>query len=128
MCHLLLILPLIALPVFWIWPLYAALPVYLAVAGISGVIYWYALRVMRQPGQNGAEGMVGETGRIVVGELGEMHVQIRNELWSAVSPVPLHEGDRVKVVGAEGTRLQVLKLEADTTPAGMRLTETRRAG
>lgn len=128
MCHFLLILPLVALPVFWIWPLSAALPFYLTVAGVSGMIYWYALRAMRQPKQNGADGMIGETGRIVVDELGEMHVQIRNELWSAISPAPLHQGDRVKVVGAEGTRLRVLKLEAGATLSGMQLAETRRVG
>ena len=118
MCHVLLILPLVALPVFWIWPLSAALPIYGAVLALSAVIYWYALRAMRQPKQNGAEGMIGETGRIIVGDLGAVHVQVRNELWQAVSSVPLHQGDRVKVMAAEGTRLRVQRPDVEAAPSG----------
>ncbi|MBI4205491.1 MAG: hypothetical protein HY527_10740 [Betaproteobacteria bacterium] len=126
MCHVLLILPLLALPVFWIWPLSAALPVYGAVLGLSAAIYWYAIRAMRQPKQNGADGMIGETGHIVVGDLGELHVQVRSELWDAVPTVPVRQGDQVKVVAAERTKLRIQKLEARATPAGVRVTETRR--
>jgi membrane-bound ClpP family serine protease len=120
MCHVLLILPLLALPVFWIWPLSAALPVYGVVLGLSAWIYWYAIRAMRQPKQNGAEGMIGETGQIVVSDLGELHMQVRSELWDAFSTVPVRQGDRVKVVAADGTRLRVAKLEARATPTGAR--------
>lgn len=114
MCHVLLVLPLLALPVFWMWPLAAALPFYAAVLGLSAAVYWYALCAMRLPKQHGAEGTIGETGQVVVGEFGEIHVQIRNELWAAASPVPLYQGERVKVVAAEGARLRVQKLDAGT--------------
>ena len=109
MCHVLLILPLIAAPLFWMLPLSAALPVYGAVLLLSGVIYAYAIRAMRQPRQNGAEGMIGESGRIVIGELGETHVQIRNELWHAIADFPLHEGECVKVIAAQQAKLRVQK-------------------
>lgn len=116
MCHVLLALPLVALPVFWIWPLPAALPVYGAVVGLSALIYWYAIRAMRQPKQNGADGMAGETGRIVVDDLGQIHIQVRSELWEAVSPVPMRHGDHVRVVAAEHTRLRVQR--PDAAPPG----------
>lgn len=112
MCHVLLILPLLALPVFWFWPLTIALPVYGAAVGLAAVTYWCAVRAMRQPRQNGAEGLIRDTGQVVASELGEVRVQIRSELWEAVSTVPLQQGDRVKVVSAEGTRLRVQKLDA----------------
>ena len=122
MCHVLLILPLVALPVFWILPLSAALPVYGVVLGLSAAIYWYAICAMRQPKQNGAEGMIGETGEIVITDLGELHVQVRSELWDAVSTIPLRQGDPVKVVAAARATLRVQKLEARTTPTGVRVT------
>jgi membrane-bound ClpP family serine protease len=107
MCHVLLILPLIALPLFWVLPLSSAVFVYGAVVVVSGMIYAYAILAMRQPTQNGAEGMIGEPGHIVIDEFGKAHVQIRSELWDAVSAFPLREGERVRVIAAERTRLRV---------------------
>ena len=118
MCHVLLILPLVALPVFWILPLSAALPVYGVVLGLSAAIYWYAICAMRQPKQNGAEGMIGAIGHVVANDLGERHVQLRNELWDVVSTGPLSQGDCVKVVAAEDTGLRVRKCDAGATLGG----------
>ena len=116
MCHILLILPLLALPVFWIWPLPLALSVYGAVLGLSAAIYWYAIRAMRQPRQNGAERMIGAVGCVVIGELGEVRSQVHGELWRVMSTVPLSHGDRVKVVAAEDAALRVQKLDTGAMP------------
>lgn len=113
MCHILLVLPLLALPVFWVWPLPVALPIYGAAVGLAAVTYWCAACAMRQPRKNGAESLIGDTGQVVVSEFGEVRIQIRNELWEPVSAVPLHQGDHVKVVAAERTRLRVQKLNAN---------------
>ncbi len=112
MCHILLVLPLLALPVFWVWPLSVALPAYGVALGLAAATYWFAVRAMCLPKQNGAESLIGDAGQVVVGELGEVRVRIRNELWAAVSPVPLHQGDQVNVVAAEPTQLRVQKLDA----------------
>ncbi|MFN7085224.1 MAG: NfeD family protein [Burkholderiales bacterium] len=115
MCHLLLALPLLALPMFWIFPLSVALPAYGMVTGLSAVIYWYAIQAMNQPIQNGLEGMVGEIGKVIENRKGDLLIQIHNELWHAVSPgVPLRAGDEVEVVGEEHLILRVQKLEPDT--------------
>jgi membrane protein implicated in regulation of membrane protease activity len=118
MCHILLILPLLALPVFWIWPLPLALSVYGAVVGLSAVIYWYAILAMRQPRQNGPEGMIGTVGRVVIGELGEVRSELHGELWPVVTTGPLRHGDRVKVVAAESSTLRVQKLDAGAMSTG----------
>jgi inner membrane protein len=108
MCHLLLTLPLLALPVFWLLPLGAALSVYGAVTGISAVIYWYAVQAMKRPVETGMEGMMGETGTVVEASGPELLVQIHNELWHGASAgAPLRNGDRVEVVGAELRTLKV---------------------
>jgi membrane-bound ClpP family serine protease len=114
MCHFLLALPLLALPVFWMLPLAVALPVYGAVAGLSAVIYWYAMRAMRQPVQNGIEGMAGEIGEVVgCGDDGLL-VNVHNEIWRAVcAGIPLREGDRVEIVGNDRLLLRVRQLDAE---------------
>lgn len=47
MCHLILLLPLLALPVFWLIPQSAAIPVYIAVLIVSGGAYYLAFRSVR---------------------------------------------------------------------------------
>jgi membrane protein implicated in regulation of membrane protease activity len=112
MCHLLLALPLLALPLFWIFPMSVALPAYSATAGLSAMIYWYAMQAMTRPRQNGAEGMVGEIGVVMKTSDGDLRVRVHNELWHAVSPgIELHKGDYLEVVGVEQFTLRVQKLE-----------------
>jgi membrane-bound ClpP family serine protease len=113
MCHFLLLLPLAALPVFWIVPLAVALPVYGAVLALSAAIYWYAILAMRRPVQTGAEGMVGEIGEVIESRGANLFVRARSEIWHAESAAPLREGDRVRVVAVEQLTLRVQKLEMD---------------
>ena len=114
MCHLLLALPLLALPLFWIFPLSVALPSYGAIAALSAVIYWFAIQAMNRPIRNGAAGMVGEIGEVLETSGEDLRVRIHNELWHAVSTgAPLCKGDDLEVVGVEQLTLQVQKLDLD---------------
>jgi hypothetical protein len=50
MCHLALLLPLLGLPLFWVWPLDLALPVYAVLLLVSaGVYYRYGIRAQDTP-------------------------------------------------------------------------------
>lgn len=110
MCHLLLALPLLALPMFWLLPLAAALPAYSAVTVVSAAVYWYALRAMKQPVMTGMEGMIGESGSVVEANGSELLVQIHNELWPATSDgAVLRKGDRVEVVVVAGPRMLTVR-------------------
>lgn len=114
MCHLLLALPLLALPLFWIFPLSVALPAYGAIAGLSAVIYWFAIQAMNRPIRNGAEGMVGEIGEVIETSDDGLLVRVHNEMWHAVSPdAQLCIGDYTEVVDAERLTLRVRKLDLD---------------
>lgn len=114
MCHLLLALPLLALPLFWIVPLSVALPAYGVVTGLSAVIYWYAIQAMNRPIQNGAGGMVGEIGEVIETRDGDLRVRVHNEMWQAVPlGAPLCKGDYLEVVGVEELTLRVQKLDLD---------------
>jgi membrane protein implicated in regulation of membrane protease activity len=65
MCHVLLGLPLLVLPVFWLLPLSAAVPLYTVAAAVSLIVYVYALKAMNTPRMNGGEAMLGAAGRVV---------------------------------------------------------------
>lgn len=115
MCHLLLALPLVALPVFWLFPLTAAIPVYAVVVAISATVYWYAVRAMKQPLQNGLRGMIGDVGRVVEITDGGMRIQLHGEYWRASSrDATLREGDRVEIIGAKTEMLAVQRLGPDS--------------
>lgn len=110
MCHLLLLLPVLALPVFWIWPLGIALPLYAAAAGIALAVYALALKAWRTPVVNGTQVLLGATGRVVrVGER-DVTLWVGSELWSAdIDGAPLALGDEAVVVAIDRLRLTVRK-------------------
>lgn len=110
MCHLLLLLPLLVLPVFWLSPASIAVPVYAAAALVSGIVYWYALKSARMPKLNGAEAMLGARGRVVNCRERYVTLFFHGELWSAeTGGDTLALGDEAVVVGIEGLRLRVRK-------------------
>jgi membrane protein implicated in regulation of membrane protease activity len=108
MCHVLLLLPVLALPAFWIWPLEIALPVWGSAAAVAIGVYVLAYRSWRLPLANGPRRLLGATGRVI--SLGEHHVTLRvgRELWIAdVKGVPLSIGEEAVVVAIDGLRLTV---------------------
>ena len=48
-CHAVLLLPFVALPLFWLLPLGYALPIYVVIVLISAFLYWLIRRAMRKP-------------------------------------------------------------------------------
>ena len=110
MCHLILIMPLLALPVLWLLPLGEGVAAYAGVLGVSVVVYRLALKAMHAPLQNGPGTLLHATGtvRAVQGRRGA--VWVASELWSADfgDAIPA-VGDRVEVVRVEGVRLTVRK-------------------
>ncbi len=107
MCHLILLLPVLALPVFWFLPLSIAVPVYGTVLMVSGGIYVLALRAMRRPVQTGVEALAHYTGEVIGQEDGVYQVRLGSEIWSAESKDKLRAGDAIEVVSVEGLRLKI---------------------
>jgi membrane-bound ClpP family serine protease len=110
MCHLLLLLPLVALPVFWIWPLAVAGPVYAGVVGVSGGVYYYAFKAARKPVVSGREELIDSIGEVVEQRPEDVLVRVHSELWSAQCAEPLQAGDRVQVLAVEALTLKVKRL------------------
>lgn len=111
MCHLILALPLLALPVLWLLPFNAAVPVYGVVVALSAVVYILAMKAMRMPVSTGAEALLHAFGTVRSAEGRKVTVWIQSELWSAESrSETLVEGDQVEVVAVDGLALKVRKL------------------
>jgi hypothetical protein len=55
MCHLILMIPLLVLPIFWLWPLSLAVPVYTVILLLSLGFYNMIFRAMRRPREIGPE-------------------------------------------------------------------------
>lgn len=110
MCHLILLLPIIALPVFWLLPASQAVPIYAVVVLVSGWVYWYAIKAMRLPQVSDDARFTHTVGTVV--EIEPRHrcrVEILGEHWLADSPEQLQEGDVVRVTGRDGLLLHVEK-------------------
>jgi len=108
MCHLLL-LPLLALPVLWLWPFSVAGPIYGVILSTSLGIYAYTIKAMKQPVRTGKQEMLHSTGQVIEEpHAAALWVRVHDDRWQARSTQPsLHKGDRVRVVGMEGMTLLV---------------------
>jgi membrane-bound ClpP family serine protease len=112
MCHITLLLPVLALPVFWILPLAVSVPVYAVVVIIAGLVYGYAMLAMRRPVETGVEGMIGATGEVVESHGASLVLRIGGEIWSGRSATALSKGERVEVIAMERLVLVVKRLDA----------------
>lgn len=111
MCHLILLLPLIALPILWMIPLTSALLIYGVVLGLSLWVYWFVMQSMRRPVETGIEELLHAAGRVLEVRGESAQVRVHSEIWSAVCPDRLKPGDAVEVDGVEGLRLRVHRLD-----------------
>ena len=112
MCHLVLLMPVIALPIFWLTPPGFAVPVYTIIVLISAGLYWLITRAMHQPVQDGFQSLIG-TRVDVAAVLAPSQYQIRahGELWSAFSKDSLQLGEQVNIVATRGIGVVVEKVK-----------------
>jgi len=108
MCHLILLSPILALPLFLLLPFRAALPAYITVVLTTGFIYFKIIIAMKSKVHTGIEGMT-EGEAVVIEDIDpEGKVKFENEIWAATAyGQRLHKGKRVRICGAEGLTLIV---------------------
>jgi len=107
MCHIILLLPLLALPVFVLLPWQEALLVYLGVTVLSGVLYRLMWGDIRRSPSTGIEGMIGGIGTVFQLERGRAKVFYHGEIWDAVTKEPIIMGEEVEIVGFDEMKLLV---------------------
>lgn len=88
-----------------------SLPV-IAVFAILSVFFFVfviemALKARRRPVVSGQEEMLGSVGTVIADFQDSGPVHVHGERWTARSPRPLHQGQRVRVVAMEGLTLRV---------------------
>lgn len=110
MCHILWVMPILALPLFWFLDFSVALPLYLVVLAISAVVQFLTIRSFRKPASSGMEGMRGDTAEVVEALHPRGTVRYHSEFWSAEAREPVEVGETVRIVGNKGIRLLVAKL------------------
>lgn len=119
MCHLILMMPLFGLGLFYILPLAWALPLYGALLVVSGLLYFLIYRAHRLPVACGAESMVGKRAQVLESFQGRGIVRYQNILWKARSREPLEAGKRVTIKEVKGMTLLVQRgahLDAERKP------------
>lgn len=117
MCHLVLFMPVLALPVFWLLPPTLAIPLYVLVLVLSAWLYYVVYRIMHRAPVIGPETLLNACGRVISADGMSGLVRINNELWWAESGRELHRDEPVRVTGRWGLVLQVT---ANTAPGASR--------
>ncbi len=108
MCHLILFMPLLGLPLFWLLPIGYALPSYAVIVLVSAFLYRLITRAMRQPLQDGFQSLIGTEAEVAskleTGRSAKYLVRIKGEgeLWSAYSTDILQPGEAVNIVAVKG--------------------------
>ncbi len=85
-----------------------------AVAGTAMFFMWIVglgFRAQQGAPVSGSEGMMDQIGvvRSSGGEMGQMKIFVRGEIWTADSEEPLQPGEKVRVVSIDGLKLRVAK-------------------
>jgi len=104
-------MPLLGLGLFALLPWPVALPSYLVLVAVSLALYAKVIHGMRQPVQTGREAMLDAVVTVTRDIASRGQVRYYNELWSAVSEQRLTAGQRARIVGFDGFRLVVRRLD-----------------
>jgi membrane protein implicated in regulation of membrane protease activity len=108
MCHLILFLPIIALPMLWLLPLGIGVPLYGLVLIVAVGAFTMVLRAMRRPVTAGPEALIHALAEDRSVDRDRAHVWVQGEQWAATcAEGVLVVGDKVEVIGRDGLTLQV---------------------
>lgn len=117
MCHLIFLVPLAGIPLFWLLPLEYALPINVLLWIVSSILGYKVMRAMMRPPDDNFKRLT-DTEAMVVSTVnqgyGKYLVKAENELWTARSNETLRPGERVKVVATEGIKLVVKRVGTET--------------
>ncbi len=115
MCHLILLMPVIALPIFWLAPLNFAIPSYVVIVLISAFFYWLITKALRKPIQDGFQSLIGTEAEVVSKRASDNParyiIRSQGELWSAYSTDNLQSGEWVNIVAVRGIGVVVERPE-----------------
>lgn len=115
MCHLILLMPLLGLPILWLTPPSFAIPVYVVIVLLSAILYWLITKAMRKPLQDGFQSLIGTEAEVVSRRArnnpAPYLVRSKGELWSAYSTDTLRPGEPVNIVAVKGIGIVVERVD-----------------
>ncbi len=118
MCHLVLLMPVLALPIFWLMPLSFAIPIYIFIVLISGLLYRLIAKSIKRRPATGAESLIGDKAEVVskssTGGHTQYLVRSQGELWSAHCLDSLRPGETVNITALDGVKLVVERSNSDS--------------
>jgi membrane protein implicated in regulation of membrane protease activity len=116
MCHLILFMPVLALPIFWLMPPSSAIPIYIIIALTAAFLYWLIAKAMGRQPETGSESLIGATAKVVSqfgpADHAQYLVRSRGELWTAISTDIIATGEIVSVSAVNGIRLVVRRSDS----------------
>ena len=107
MCHLVLLMPLFGLSLFWMLPLGVAFPLYLGVLAISGIVYYALLQAMKAPVRTGNPALLNQPVQVMERSGDHWIVEAHGELWQADSDEFFVPGQRATVDRINGMKLHI---------------------
>jgi membrane-bound ClpP family serine protease len=110
MCHIVLILPILGLSLFWFLDFSLALPLYIGLVVLSGGVVLLTVQALRKPASSGIEGMRGDSAEVVEALRPHGTVRYHNTFWYAKTREPIAVGETVRIVGNTGICLMVEKV------------------
>lgn len=117
MCHLIFLVPLAGIPLFWLLPLEYALAINASLWLVVGLVGYKVVRAMMMSPDDGFKSLVGTEAMVVAAEgqgYGQYLVKAGHELWTARCAERLQPGERVKVKAADGIKLVVQRVSPET--------------
>ena len=113
-CHLILFLPVFALPVFLAFPFETALPSYLIILAVSLLVYFKIFEAMRQQVQTGREGIIGNKCLVIEDIDPAGKIRYASEIWNAkTNGSCFPKGEYVRICGMNKLMLLVEAFSTD---------------
>jgi membrane-bound ClpP family serine protease len=111
--------PFLALVLFYYLPFQTALRIYIAIVIVAGYGYYIMFKSMRAKVKTGMEAMMGAEALVIEDIDPEGKVRFKDEIWTATTPgKKISQGEKVRILEAEGLVLVVERLDADGQKIG----------
>ena len=111
MCHLILFLPVFALPIFWVFPFSTAMLIYLIIIGVSVLLYFLIFKAMMMKPRVGKEAMLGKTVEVIKDIAPEGKIKYASEIWNAIADgKKFLIGEKVIIYGFWGLNVLVKEI------------------
>jgi membrane protein implicated in regulation of membrane protease activity len=114
---LLMVLPIIAIPAFWLLPPGRAIALYIVSILLSAPMYWIMHLNHKLPVATGSEALINRDAEVIsrsnLGLKTIYFVQVRGELWAACCDNTVEIGDIVRIVAVEGNTLTIKRTSED---------------